>query len=307
MRSVLIISLIATLAVFRSALGGSLPFSRPGLIDIPTATIIQHTQVVLGGSFTAFSYEKADSTSESDFAIGGHLDIGLFDRGQIGVTWLGDAGISGNARVIIFKERINLPAIAIGCQNIIGEKNYEFFSDEQDSLYNYEKSQNFSAYLVLTKNLDFSAGMPLSIHVGYGIGRFLQGKSSDSDGISNPFRGLFVGFDYHPVRNFSMMLEWDGRDANLGATYTLNRNVRFSGAVAEIEQLAISNRDQSDVMQNVKISLGVEITLGPLFNRTTLEPFEELTQNYDSELLYELEKIRSTAEEDINQMKREIH
>lgn len=289
-----------------SATAGSLPFSRPGMVDIPTAEMLQHTQVRVGGSFTAFSYQNADSTMESDFAVGGHLEFGLFDRGYLGVTWLGDAGISGNARVLIFRERINTPAIAIGCQNIIGEENYEFFSDENDSLYKYQESQNFAAYLVITKNLDYFSGIHLCVNLGYGIGRFLQGNNIEYKGTANPFRGLFLGFDYHPTRDLSIMLEWDGRDANIGAQYDLSRTVRFKGAVAELEQLALSDRNQSDVMQNVKLSLGVELTLGPFFNRTTLQPFEELTRGYDEDLLEKLEEIRSRAREDIDDLEDDI-
>ena len=306
MKTVRILSLVILFAAANSLFAGSLPFSRSGLIDIPTASMLLHTQVKLGGSVTAFSYETADSTSESDFAIAGHLEFGLFGRAQLGITWLGDAGISGNARVLAIRESTTIPAIAFGCQNIIGEKNYEFFRDAQDSLYKYEESQNFSAYLVLTKNLDYFSGIPLCFHLGYGIGRFRQGKNSDSDGISNPFRGLFGGFDYHPTRDVSLMLEWDGRDANFGAAYTMNDNVRFLGAVAEFEQLAMSNRDLSDVMQNVKFSLGVEITLGPFLNVTTLQSFGELTQRETDDLLLKLEEIRSHAREHIERLKRDI-
>jgi hypothetical protein len=63
MRNFRIILLVILCTVSESAIAGSLPFSRPGLIDIPTAAILQHTQFALGGSFTAFSYEKADSTT----------------------------------------------------------------------------------------------------------------------------------------------------------------------------------------------------------------------------------------------------
>ncbi len=306
MKSVKIVTAAIICIASGSAVAGSLPFSRPGLIDIPTATIIQHTQIVLGGSFTAFSYEKPDSTMESDFALGGHFEFGLFDRAQVGVTWLGDAGLSGNVRVLAFRERINTPAVAIGCQNITGEKNYEFFRDTEDSLYKYEESQNFSVYLVLTKNLDHFSGVPLRVNLGYGIGRFMQGKNSDSDGITNPFRGLFGSFDYSPTDDFSMMLEWDGRDANFGVQYVLNNNFRFKGAVAELEQLAISNRNPSDVMQNIKFSLGLEITIGPFFNRTTLEPFEDLILDNDEALLRKLEEIRSHARENISKIERTI-
>ena len=306
MKYVLILVFIAGIVVSVSN-AGSLPFSRSGLIDIPTATVLQHTQVTVGGSFTSFSYELADSTSESDFAIAGHLEIGLFNRAQIGATWLGAAGISGNVRVLVFSERINTPALAVGCQNIIGEKNYEFFKDTDDSLYQYDEDQNFAAYIVITKNLNYLFGVPVEVNLGYGIGRFKQGENSDEDGINNPVRGLFGALDIHPAYNVSIIIEWDGRDANIGASYTLNKNVRFMAAVAELEQLSRgSERNQMDVMQNVKFSIGVEFTIGPFINRTTLEPFEQLRQDEDSELLQQLEEIRSHAKEDIDEFEDDI-
>ena len=306
MKFVLIIVFVAGSVVSVSN-AGSLPFSRSGLIDTPTATVLQHTQITIGGSITAFSYELADSTSESDFAIGGHLEIGLFNRAQIGATWLGDAGISGDVRVLEFSERINTPALAVGCQNIIGEKNYEFFKDYEDSLYQYDEDQNFAAYIVMTKNLNDLFGVPVEVNLGYGIGRFKQGNNADEDGISNPVPGLFVALNIHPSYNVSITIEWDGRDANLGASYAMNRNVRFLAAVAELEQLARgSERNPMDVMQNVKFSIGVEFTIGPFLNRTTLEPFEQLRQDSDSELLEQLEEIRSHAKEDIDEFEDDI-
>lgn len=306
MKFVLIFVFVAGFSVSVSN-AGSLPFSRSGLIDIPTATILQHTQITTGGSLTAFSYELADSTSESDFAIGGHFEIGLFNRAQIGATWLGDAGISGNVRVLVFSERINTPALAVGCQNITGEKNYEFFKDSDDSLYQYDEDQNFAAYIVMTKNLDYLFGVPVEVNLGYGIGRFKQGENVDEDGISNPVRGLFGALGFYPAHNVSITIEWDGRDANLGASYTMNRYVRFMAAVAELEQLSRgSDRNRMDVMQNVKFSIGVEFTIGPFINRTTLEPFEQLRQNVDSELLKQLEEIRSHAKEDIDDYEDDI-
>ncbi|MEN8208574.1 MAG: YjbH domain-containing protein [Candidatus Fermentibacteria bacterium] len=306
MKTVRVLSLLIILTAGNSVFAGSLPFSRPGLIDIPTASMLLHSQIRLGGAVTAFSYQMADSTTESDFAIGGHLEFGLLSRAQLGITWLGAAAISGDVRVLAIRESTVIPAIAIGCQNIIGEENYEFFRDDQDSLYKYEEAQNYSAYLVLTKSLDYFSGIPVCIHLGYGIGRFRQGENSGSDGISNPFPGLFGGFDYHPVSNVSLMLEWDGRDANFGASYTMNDYVRFLGAAAELEQLALNNRDLSDVMQNVKFSLGVEITLGPFLNTTTLQSFGQLTERVNDDLLLKLEAIRANAREDIEELKRDI-
>jgi len=306
MRSVPIITVVILCSAFNSAVAGSLPFSHPGLIDTPNAEVLHHTQITIGGSATAFSYQTADSTDESDFAIAGHLDIGLFNRAMVGITWLGDAGLSGNAKVLIFRENIYTPAIAVGCQNITGEKNYEFFSIGADSLYQYGESQNFSAYIVLSKSLEYFSGIPICFNFGYGIGRFRQKANMEISGISNPFRGLFGSLEYHPARNVSIMLEWDGRDANTGVEYILNPNVRFHAAVAELEQLANTDRNLIDVMQNAKFNIGVEFTLGPFINRTNLEPFEVLTQDYNADLLLKLEEIRSNAREKIREFDNDI-
>lgn len=289
------------------AAAGSLPFARQGLIDVPTADFLEHTQIAIGGSFTTFGYETADSTEESDFALAGHLDIGLFNRAEIGFTWLGAAGLSGQVSFLILRETITAPGIAIGCQNITGEKNYEFFADSLDSLYQYEVSQNFSAYVAFTKNLEFLTGVPVTLDLGYGLGRFRQGENTDSDGISNPFPGLFGALEIHASPDLAITVEWDGRDANLGAGYRLNEHVRFLAAVTEFEQLTRGDeREATDVMQGVKFGVGAELTFGPFLGRTTLQPFEELEAENDPTLLEELEALRSNAAEDIEELENSI-
>jgi hypothetical protein len=302
-----ILVLAAMSGILSTAAAGSLPFARPGLIDIPTADILQHTQFAVGGSFTAYSYELADSSSESDFALAGHLDVGLFNRAEIGITWLGAAGLSGQASFLVLRETITAPGIAVGCQNITGEKNYEFFADSLDSLYSYDENQNFSVYAVFTKNLEYLTGVPVTLDLGYGFGRFRQAQNADSDGISNPFPGLFGALEIQPSQDFSITVEWDGRDANLGASYQLNHIVRFMAALSEFEQLTRGDeRVASDVMQNVKFGLGVELSFGPFLNRTTLQPFQELDSENDQALLDELEAIRSNAASDIQELKDSI-
>ncbi len=294
---------LAAMAVAAPLLAASLPFARPGVIDSPNADILQHTQFMLGGSFTAFSYETEEGSSESEFALAGHLEVGLFDRGQLGLTYLHDGGISGNAKVLVLRETIEIPGIAVGCQNITGEEHYEFWRDGEDSLYRYDESQWFSGYLVVTKNLDYLINLPICMSVGYGIGRFRQAEDAAPDGLENPMRGLFGSLESHPAYNFDVALEWDGRDLNLGVGYRLSDMVRFTASAAELEQLLRPDeRDPTDVMQNVKVGLGVEVTFGPFLNRTTLQPFEELTRDNDPALLQELEAMRASAREVIQEL-----
>jgi hypothetical protein len=283
----------------------SLPFARYGLVDTPTGILLRHTQIQIGGSFTGYSYQTADSTSESDFAIAGHIEVGIFDRAQVGVTYLGAGGISGQARAIIMHESIYRPTISIGVENLVGEENYEFFESDSGALYEYPESQNMSAYIVFTKSLDNLARAPITISLGYGTGRFRQASDTPGDGIENPLPGLFASAEFHPEPRLSIMLEWDGRDANLGGTYQVSDMVQVALAVAEFEQFMRGDaRDQTDVMQSTKISLGAQITLGPFLNRTTLQPIERLSRNRDEAALAALEEARRHALEDIEALLR---
>lgn len=290
-------------------LAGSLPYARDGVIDSPVAHILEHTEIRAGGSFSIFSYEVGDSlssSSESDFAIAGHLDVGLFNRAQIGVTYLNSGGISGNVRVLIIRESLKVPGISVGMENITPEENYEFYRNDSDSLYVYGEAQNWSGYLVVTKDLLYLTSIPVTASLGYGIGRFRQVSGLLSDGMENPVSGLFGSVSVNPSRSIHIMLEWDGRDANLGFEYEFSRHVSAMFAIAEFEQVirsaAADSRDGSDVMQNVKFGLGVEASIGPFFGTTHLDPTERLSPRQDDEALRELEELRRNAEEEIEEL-----
>lgn len=285
-----------------SVLAGSLPFARYGMLDAPVAGVLEHTQVAVGLGFTAYGYENPDGSNESDFALGGYVEVGLIDRIQLGATYLGAGGFSGQARVLALRESITRPGIAVGVENLIGEKSYEFFEDDS-ALYEYPQSQNLSAYIVVTKSLDYLAHVPVCLNLGWGSGRFIQ--EEDSDGFANPIPGLFMAVEIHPSNVFSLAVEWDGRDANFGARYDINRKVSVAACLAEFEQsLRGDDRDQTDVMQNSKFTLAAEFELGPFFNRTTLEPTERLRRTQDEEALRQLEEERRQALQEIEELLR---
>ncbi len=306
LRSLAVVPVLAAVCV-----AGSVPFSRGGIIDTPTASVLQHTQVRLGGSFTAYSYEVTDTagvdtTSKSTFAVAGHLTVGILERGEVGVTYLGDGGISGNVKVLAMRETITRPGIAIGAENLIGEPNYEFWADDSGELYTYAQGvdQNWAAYVVITKNFDYFTGAPFCINLGYGLGRFQQDTDGAGDAFTSPVPGLFMAFEFHPNRNTSIALEWDGRDANFGGSYRVNDWVRLMGAVAEFEQFIRSGDDvnRTDVMQNAKFSVGAEISIGPFFSRTALEPTERLRPERDESAFQTLEEARARAREEIREL-----
>lgn len=299
-------ALLAALAF--NLMAGGLPFAHYGLLDTPTASLLRHTEVAIAGGATTYSLEDSSGSSNMDVSIAGYLEVGLFGRGQIGGTYLGQGGFSGTARGLALLETINRPGIALGVENLIGEENYEFYRDENDSLYDYPNAQNFSIYGVLTKDFSYFVSVPVCVNIGYGTGRFQQ--SSDAvDGLENPVPGLFGSVMFHPTMESEIMLEWDGRDLNLGGLYRINRNVTVMAAASELEHLFVSSdstESVTDVMQTPKFSLGVQITVGPFLNRTELDPYERLRYTEDDEALRQMEEYRQGAREEIDDLEGSI-
>ncbi|MFO7626442.1 MAG: hypothetical protein R6V62_04220 [Candidatus Fermentibacteraceae bacterium] len=293
-------------AVIGSSLAGGVPWSHFSIIDTPSAHLLRHTEVAVGVTFAPFSIEDSSGSSSTEFAYGAYLEAGVFSRGQVGATYVSEGGISGTARALLLLETIKTPGIAIGCENIIGEENYEAFS-EGDSLYDYGESQNFSAYAVITKDFSYYVSIPVCASLGYGIGRFTQREGSD-DGFSNPVPGLFGSIMFHPTRESEIIVEWDGRDLNAGGEYDITPNISVRLAFAEIEQNFRSGdeRDPSDPGQAPKIAIGVQVTFGPLFNRTELDPYEKLRFTENDEALEAIRREREEARRRIEELERSI-
>ncbi len=292
-----------------TAVAGGLPFSHYGLLDTPSASLLKHTEVAIGGAGTAYSIQDTSGASNMNVAVGGYLEVGLFERGQIGGTYLGEAGFSGTARGLILAETINRPGISLGVENIIGEENYEFYRDSNDSLYQYPNPQNFSIYGLISKDFTYFVSFPLCLNIGFGTGRFVQ-SSEAVNGLQSPIPGLFGSIFVHPTISSEIIVEWDGRDLNAGAHYRLNRNFTVMAAASELEHLFVSEDSTSngmDVMQNTKFSVGLQINLGPFLNRTELDPYERLRYTDDDEALELLREYRVRAREEIREMESSVH
>ncbi len=290
------------------AVAGGLPFSHYGLLDTPTASLLKHTEVVFCAGGTAYSLEDSAGVSDMNAAVAGYLEIGLFGRGQIGGTYLGQAGFSGTARGLILNETITRPGISLGVENIIGEKNYEFYRNPGDSLYHYPNAQNFSVYGLISKDFSYFVSFPVCLNIGFGTGRFVQ--SADAvDGLENPVPGLFGSLLVHPSTASEVIVEWDGRDLNAGGIYRVNKNFTVMAAASELEHLfapSDSTSNRQDVMQNTKFTIALQITLGPFLDRTELDPYERLRYTDDDEALQQLEEYRARAREEIQEMENTI-
>lgn len=299
------IAVVLLVASF-SAWAGSLPFARSGVFDSPDAYILDHTEVEVELGASAYTVEDSTGSSDSDFMLTGHLDVGLFNYGQIGVSYLGDGGVCGNVKVRILQEGIDVPAFAIGLENISGEEYIEHFKVDGE-YYPYAHSQNWSAYGVLSKDLRYIVGLPATASLGIGIGRFVGVIDSGALGIGSSIaHGLFGSLVYYPNEVITVGLEQDGRDLNFGASYEISRHFTLQLAWAELEMAVFppENQNRQDVMQNSKFSLGLRSQFGPLIGARRME-LERERQRIERarQRLQELEERRRAAESELQRLR----
>lgn len=291
-------------------LGGSLPFSRSGVLDTPDAYVLQHTEVEVELGAAAYTIEDSDGSSNSEFMVTGHIDVGLFRYGQVGISYLGDGGIVGNAKVGLLFEGITVPAFAIGLENITGEEYIDCFKVDSagvEVFYPYGHAQNWSAYAVLSKDLSYLMGIPATVSLGIGIGRFVGVIDNGAMGIGSSIAsGLFGSVVYRPSEPFTIAMEQDGRDLNIGVSYEINRYLTLQMAWAELEQTLFppANQNRSDIMQNSKVSIGIRSTFGPIFGARQLA-LEREQQRIERarERLEELEARRRAAEAELQRLR----
>ena len=289
---------------------GSLPFSRSGVIDCPDAYILEHTEIEAEVAATAYSVEDSTGSSNSEFMITGHLDVGLFRYGQIGISYLGDGGVAANAKVAILHEGYMVPAFAIGMDNITGEKYIECFKTDSagtEVFYPYSHSQNWSAYGVLSKDLSYVIGIPVTVSLGIGIGRFVGTVDSGALGIGSSIsHGLFGSVVFRPTSSFTMAFEQDGRDLNLGMSYDINSFLTLEMAWAELEQTVFppEGQDRTDIMQNSKVTFGLRSRIGPIFGagRLALQREQQRIERARARL-EELEDRRRAAEAELQRLR----
>ena len=301
---------------------GSLPFSYGDVVNAPDAYVLEHTEVEIGVGASAFSFEDSLGVSDSDIKLTGYVNFGILSYGQIGVSYLADGGLVFNAKVAILKEGITVPAFSLGVQNGFGSEKVDCFSGtpgtpdssghirgswDEDGFYNYDHAQNWSVYGVASKNMRYLIGIPATVNFGIGIGRFVGVVDAGALGIGSSIaNGLFGSVVWDPGENFSVGLEMDGRDLNMGVTYTVGKHVDLHLAWAEIEQMIFppENQDKRDIMQNSKITVAVSSRFGPLLGAGRLELEREQQRIERARTrLDELEARRRSAESELQRLR----
>jgi hypothetical protein len=228
-----------------------------------------------------------------------------------------------NAKVAILKEGISVPAFSLGVQNGFGASKVDCFSGppglpdstgrvlgqwDEEGFYNYDHSQNWSIYGVASKDMRYLLGLPLTVNLGIGIGRFVGvvgegGAMNIGSAIAN---GLFSSLVWKPSESISIALEMDSRDFNMGLDYSVGKYVDLHLAWAEFEMTLFppENQNKQDIMQNSKVTIAVSSRFGPLFGAGRLELEREQQRiGRARQRLEELEARRRAAESELQRLR----
>jgi hypothetical protein len=307
------------IALFSTALvAGSLPYAYGDVINAPDAYVLEHTEIEIGLAASAYSFEDSTGASDSDVKLTGYFNIGILSYGEIGASYLADGGFVLNAKVAILKEGISVPAFSLGLQNGLGAERVDCFSGppntdstglwDEEGFYNYDHPQNWSVYGVASKDMRYLLGLPVTVNLGIGIGRFVGiigegGAGNIGSAVAN---GLFGSIVWDPSEAISVAFEMDGRDFNLGMQYAVNKHFNLNLAWAEFEQTLLppEGQNKQDIMQNSKITIGVSARFGPIFGASQYE-LEREQQRIERarQRLDELEARRRAAESELQRLR----
>lgn len=181
-------------------------FTESGLLDIPTAELLQH------GIFGAGVYATFQNTSHLPRDVVAYrINFGMFDRVELGLTQLELQGKNyagyglAHVKAQLLSESGLIPYIAIGIENL-GDK-----VKEQWNTYHPQ-----STFFVISKTFNLPRIHLISGHIGLGNKRF-----AFDDSAVGLFGGVSTGFQPAYARGeITLNLEYDGSGINIGMRHT---------------------------------------------------------------------------------------
>lgn len=198
------------------------------MVDIPTGKVVEHG-IFSVGTYFAFRGESAIPRDEA----AARLDFGFLDRIEIGLTSARlnqESYLSGNLKILLFREAGAVPNVAIGVENVgntIGHGLHDLVRYEQRS-----------TFLAISKVFNLPRIHLLSGHIGIGNRRFIG-----NHGMGKWLNGVFFGIskEFQPAfarggLNFS--IEVDGRGVNTGLSHTANTGLQAYIGVEALNALA---------------------------------------------------------------------
>lgn len=307
------------------------PFAaRTGLVDIPTAHILEHAflNISYGAQFWTNQGVKGDDFKKLRHEMDLSAHLGLFDRVEFGFSVLsgGFENICGNITVRVFKERDVYPSVAVGMQNISPNQHISSYGVVKRktpfgyrTIYGTPQYQAF--FIVFSKRIIDKYNV--KVHLGKGWGRFV----GNCEPTSKKLYGIFAGIEAEFFPNFFLKIDENGRDLNIGLQYSL-RDIYLSKAWRFLNDLTIGvacmfvedlfrpNAYPASCYRQPKFGFALTYTVGPIFEPPIpmiekerlieeVPPQEEGVTTLEEELLKIREKRRA-IEEDIEGLKEKL-
>lgn len=211
------------------------PFQTMGMLRTPDAYILPHK----AAEFQFVNYLRQTRDTDLTYIPYGMVSGGLLDRVELGM-YAGDNVIFGNIKVKLLQETLKIPQLSVGLENIFSSiptdfhdlHNGSYYETSDDGFPHPDRAdyEAFSPYVVMSKQAVLG-GVHTMFNIGVGMHRFVGQVHR-----SRLFSGSFASFEVSPVRNFSILGEYDGRDFNGGLKYSID-NFSFKVGYQAIENL----------------------------------------------------------------------
>lgn len=283
--------LLVLLAVAPAAAG---PYINPGLMTIPDAYTIEHTAIRLnysGSFFLGMQPTDPDITDYYDVSLSGGLEFwGLGLELTFAAYDFDTSAYVGSAELRFINETPRFPAVAVGVRNIGADVEVSSFgtpgepggaSQYMPPGYEREWYEQFSGYVIFSKDFYPALEIPLTGHLGLGTGMF-QGMYTSTYTGSETWQGVFGALEYRPFYFLSMALEVTGRDLNFGVLYELPWwGMEIGISIDKLEMLFYSDEEVLLLSGGVideydQVGLGVHfgVEFGPFVTDTEVKKLE---------------------------------
>ena len=286
-----------------------------GLIDIPIAYILPAKvwRISMNGSIAIGSeniWEK--KPADMDFTV----SYGIADRAEVSLSMFTLKNYVLDLSYLLTTETQNVPAIAFGLQNLTyskfitevgaGDKltdDEDHFLDQRngwgdDETYPRRCSEQYSFYFVMSKTF----GTWGQYHLGLGRGRFVgygsRSKNFNTDIYTdtehNDAVGIFWGAAFDFFQGFGPMLDFDGRDFNIGLQYrspyfrislaTVKLEHRLGGMQSLNPRFALGGSVTTKAVVEERTVKAAGILAGKVWDKSTAKPIKSIISFPGSEL-----------------------
>ena len=213
----------------------SIPYTCQGGINVPKAYILPSAMFDL--SYTLYGVKDKDGFDEDEFNFlhAGVLNFGLFDLGEIGLVIMSENVYYGNCKMKILQEKIEIPALAIGMENIYTDfefKDKNLFEEGLPDRNDYTKNSPYisaSKSALILSDIGGLSKIEMVLTVGIGWRKF-HGKGS----IVKHALGRFGSLDVRFSDRVGLAVEFDAHNINAGLSY-LYKNLELNAGVFELE------------------------------------------------------------------------